>query len=346
MVYKGLSVRLLLCFVVLTSVYSCALKSNNTSKAKSVQIGQINYNGWSNAIELKNDSVRLVVVPEVGRILHYGYIHQDNLLYVNHELEGIQLREGKAYVENDKKTAPNIGGDRLLVNSEPYYEQVTGLWNLSDYWINASPYTFEILSNGVVLESPVSRLQGVKVKRVIKLAPSGSKVTIEQSVHKIAKAEKASVDSIPLTLWSLTKIRPPKSSFLPLDPNSIFREGYMVPDWKDAENLAANNVIVENNLLKLMPIEQGSQKVGADATGWVAGLIDDVLMIERFPVVPNANYPDGGTSATLFSNKDFTELECLSPEKVLSIGDSLCHTITWELHEIDNDNVMGYLRNH
>lgn len=347
MIFINIPIRFFTCLLVLISVCACNIKTKkNMPNSNPIQIEKINYKGWSKSIEISNGKVRLVVVPEVGRILHYGYIHQDNLLYINKKLEGIQLQEGKAYVENNKKTSPNIGGDRILANSEPYYEQITSLWNLSDYWINAAPYSFEILSNGIVIKSPVSKLQGIQIERSIKLSPHGSKVTIDQSIHKIAPAKETHMDSIPLTLWNLTKIKPPKSSWLPLNTNSIFKKGYMIPSWSDAENVAANNIVVENNVLKLKPIEQGSQKVGADARGWVAALIDDVLMVERFPVIPNAIYPDGGTNATLYSNKYFTELECLSPEKILSIGDSLHHTITWELHKVNStDELNDFLNN-
>lgn len=346
-------VKLLTVSVVLIGVFSCNTNANkNADISNPILIEKINYKGWTDAIKLSNQSVQLVIVPQVGRILHYSYLNQDNLLYVNKELEGLQLQAGKVYVENGRKRAPNIGGDRLLINSEAYYKQITGVPFLSDYWINAAPYSFEILNTGVTIKSPVSELQGVQITRTITLAPIGSKVTIDQSAHKVALAKEAHIDAIPLTLWNLTKIRTPQASWLPLSNNSVFKNGYMIPFWRKAENsavnknIAANNIVIENNLLKLKPSSKGPQKVGADARGWVAGLIDDILMVEKFPIRQDASYPDGGTNATLFSNKYFTELECLSPEKVLSIGDSLSHTITWELHKIhDVSEITHFLNN-
>jgi hypothetical protein len=77
--------------------------------------------------------------------------------------------------------------------------------------------------------------------------------------------------------------------------------------------------------------------MGADATNWIAGIIGRTVMAEFFSYQAHAVYPDGGTSATIFTCPTFAELECLGPLKKLEIGDSMEYQITWELFELPPD---------
>ena len=56
--------------------------------------------------------------------------------------------------------------------------------------------------------------------------------------------------------------------------------------------------------------------------------------INVFTFDNNESYPDGGTSATIFTCTNFTELECLSPEKALKIGETLEFDIRWKLNKL------------
>ena len=39
----------------------------------SVAIERVEYKGWTDAVYLSNGEVELVVVPQIGRIMHYGF---------------------------------------------------------------------------------------------------------------------------------------------------------------------------------------------------------------------------------------------------------------------------------
>jgi hypothetical protein len=306
-----------------------------------IQMFKINYKGWSNAIELQNERVRLVIVPQIGRIMHYSFVNDKNVLYENSKLAGLLLKEGDGFIENGQSISPNIGGDRVSPCSDNYFETLTGSRRLADQWINNGPYCATIIDNGVQLESPVSPLLGVKLIRTIHLEPNTTKVIIEQELIKVQPARSNMIDTIPLTIWNLSQIRPPKSMWVPLQKKSVFKNGFDVPAWPDALNHAADNIEINNNLLKLNPITENNQKIGIDADGWVAGLVDNVLMVQRFNLNLGLKFPDGGTNAAIFSNAEFAELECLSPEKVLKPGESIKHTIIWELHRINHEKELN-----
>ena len=39
-----------------------------------VRVGEVEYLGWKNAVEIDNGDIRVVVVPQIGRIIHYGFV--------------------------------------------------------------------------------------------------------------------------------------------------------------------------------------------------------------------------------------------------------------------------------
>ena len=43
-----------------------------------VTVEEIEYEGWANSIEIANPEVRVVVVPAIGRIMHYGFVGGEN----------------------------------------------------------------------------------------------------------------------------------------------------------------------------------------------------------------------------------------------------------------------------
>ena len=63
----------------------------------------------------------------------------------------------------------------------------------------------------------------------------------------------------------------------------------------------------------------------------------------NFDTEQKESYPDNGTSVTIFGNNLFTELECLSPEKTLKIGESISYDLHWSLHSVKDKNEVNTL---
>src|SRR5690349_6289708 len=73
-----------------------------------VTVRQVEYHGWKGAYRLSNQTVELLFVPQIGRILRYGYIDGPNILCENAALQGKApdpAHPGKDWV--------NYGGDKL-----------------------------------------------------------------------------------------------------------------------------------------------------------------------------------------------------------------------------------------
>jgi hypothetical protein len=311
-----------------------------------IKIKSVLYKGWKNAIEISNLDIKIIVVPEVGRILYFGFIDGSNIFYENKDLEGLLFHKGKYFTKEDKIQAPDIGGNRVLPCSEEYFHLITGSRHVPDPFINASSYEVECLNNGIIIKSPISDLLGIEIKRTITILEIGCKVNIDQELIKKQAAKNAELEKIPLTIWSLSKIKTPNSTYTPISKSSIFKDGYTISKWPDAKNYAEENTRINNHILELKSSEEFPQKIGLDSRKWVAGYLKNILFIEEFNFEEKGSYPDNGTSVTIFGNHLFTELECLSPEKQLSIGEKITYNLSWSLIKIsEKEELKSILEN-
>ena len=303
-----------------------------------IKIKNISYKGWKETIEISNSTIKILVVPEIGRIMHYGFLDGTNMFYENEQLEGIKFNAGNYFQENNTNQAPNLGGNRVLPCSEEYFNILTGSRHVPDTFINASSYEVTFLKNGIILKSPLSELLGIQLERIITMSENGTKVKIQQKLTKKTVAKNKVIEEIPLTIWSLSKIKTPNTSYLPINKKSIFENGFLIPKWPDAKNNAHINAALNSAILKLKSSDNLPQKVGADSKNWIAGYLHKTLFIEKFNFDDKNSYPDGGTSVTIFGNHLFSELECLSPEKKLKIGETICYDLQWSLLKIEDKN--------
>lgn len=294
----------------------------------------INYKGWNKTIELTNDEIRVVVVPQIGRIIHFSYVNESNILYENPEMEGKTFSVENPYTIEGELAHANFGGDRIWPCKQDNFKIYNGNRGLSDPWIDGSAWKYECVENGVKITSQVSKYLGVKVTRTITLNKNGSTVNIQQKMEKVQLGEQKNLEPIPVVLWSLSKVKNPEFGLLPLRKNSIFENGIDFQKWPDNTNSAPKNYSQHGNVGQLMPVPALFQKMGADSKGWVAGLYKNMVFGQFFTFNKNETYPDGGTSATIFTCTDFTELECLSPEKKLSLGETLEFNTQWKLIKI------------
>ena len=80
------------------------------------------------------------------------------------------------------------------------------------------------------------------------------------------------------------------------------------------------------------PKKEEPFKIGLDnPCGWVGLFNKDCLFIKRYPVEPEAEYPDFGVSFESYICDYMTECESLSPMMRLSPGAMGVHVEEWEL---------------
>ena len=84
-----------------------------------VKVEKVDYLGWKDAIEINNGEVKLIVVPAIGRIMHYSYLDGDNILWSDPQFHGKVLPKGMPDIDEEGNFAwTNFGGDKVWPNEQ------------------------------------------------------------------------------------------------------------------------------------------------------------------------------------------------------------------------------------
>ena len=295
-----------------------------------VKVKPLNYKGWADSVEISNGMVKLVVVPMIGRIMHYGFTDDENIIWTNPEFYGQVLADDKP--RTNKKGRPvwtNFGGDKVWPNQQSEFERVNGYSWPPDHWFDGAKHKVEFLEDGVIITSPISDYNGARSVREIRMSESGTRIRILQRIEKLKVSR---VEPLRYTIWNVTQIVPPEQILFLLNPDSHLKMGYYAFGGK--KSTAVKNFTVIDDIGVFLPDATECQKVGADSDRWLAAIVGNIVIAEFFRREVNQTYPDHGLSAEVYTCTDYTELELLSPWVYLKVGEVLEHDIAWELHKL------------
>ncbi|UCF38009.1 MAG: hypothetical protein JSU96_03875, partial [Acidobacteriota bacterium] len=123
-----------------------------SSISAEVQVRKVSFRGWEEALELSNGDTRVVIVPSIGRIMHYGLSDGPNILWVNPEFEGVGGIEKPRAAEGPVEWS-NFGGDKVWPTPEALFPSVNGRAWPPDHFIDGSRYSSQILENAIEIQS-------------------------------------------------------------------------------------------------------------------------------------------------------------------------------------------------
>ena len=111
-----------------------------------VTVEEIEYEGWANSIEIANSEVRVVVVPAIGRIMHYGFVGGENILWSDPELHGQVLPDGQPNVDEEGQYVwTNFGGDKVWPNQQSEFVKINGHSWPPDHAFDGAVHEVELL---------------------------------------------------------------------------------------------------------------------------------------------------------------------------------------------------------
>src|SRR5678815_2559704 len=96
--------------IVLTLVFSLLPFFVQLDAAARVTITRTNYHGWPDAYVMGNGKVAAVIVPAIGRVMQFGFVGEDGVLWENRALDG-RFADGSLFVWAAKDWV-NFGGDK------------------------------------------------------------------------------------------------------------------------------------------------------------------------------------------------------------------------------------------
>lgn len=300
-------------------VLSVFLLSTATSQGQ-VTVDKIEHKGWKNALRIANADAEVIATLDVGpRIVSYRLKDGSNVF--------------KEYTEQHGKSGESTwqirGGHRLWVAPEDLERT---------YAPDNGPISYEIETDGSVRFVQPPDAFGIKKTMAVKLAPSGSNVTV---VHTIENAGKSEITIAP---WALTVMSGGGIEIIPQPPHAPHPGGSS--DAKNADNFLPNLTLVlwpyfeftdprwtfGKDYILLRHMQRGPTKIGlSNSRGWAAYLNNGTLFAKHFDWDKKANYPDRGVNYETFSNEDMVEMESLGPLTTLAPGGSTTHNERWML---------------
>lgn len=280
---------------------------------------EVDYRGWKSCLKISNGTVELVFVPEVGRIMRYGFVSGDNVLWENPDLLGKRPDRKQA-----EKEWFNAGGDKL--------------WNApQERWgwppdpdLDGGSASAEIVEGRRIrVRGRTSTRYGLRFTRDITLAARGTRATLRNTL------ENAGERDAEWSVWEVAQVHAPEAAFLPLHRGGRHPAGYYT--FKGSPP-APEALRLEEGRIRFTRHPSKSGKIGGDSpAGWLSAVTRGVEFRVEATHERGAAYPDDGCSLEIWSNPDplpYMELELLSPLRKIPPGGHLTYETRWSLRRL------------
>ena len=296
------------------------------------------YGGWKQAVRVRWDGWELVAPLEVGpRILRLGPVDGPNLFFEDPAQLG----------QTGGKTWKIYGGHRFWTAPE----------NEASYAPDNDPVQMEEQGeNGFVLRGSANSKCGWQKSVALHWQENG----LIRVQHQLTNLRS---EPLAVTPWCLTVLAAGGSAFVPqpsfrphpseLPPNQEFPMSDYLPNrnlvlWPFT-SLSDPRLTLGADLWRLEQ-QAGNRafKIGFRHTeGWIGYLLGDLFFAKWIQHDPLASYPDRGSNAELFTNKDILEVESLAPDRPVPAHGSVTHTEWWHVGKVDfTPSDAGSIRKH
>ena len=297
--------------------------------APRISVKRMTYHQWPDSLVLSNGKVEVVIVPAIGRVMQFRFTGEsDGPFWENADLFG------KA-PDPASSTWGNFGGDKTWPAPQNDWPKVTPRGWPPPRAFDSMPVNAEAAGDVIELLSPIDPHYGIRTRRLIKLDAKKPVLTITTTYEKLEGKP------VMVGVWTITQLKDPQAIFVPLPKTTIFAEGYS----KQSKELPAN-LKRDGQVLSMTRSQKVSTKIGTDAGALIWVGEKHVLRIDS-PRVGNADYPDQGASAEVYTNLDplkYVELEMLGPLSQMKIGDRLERMNTYTLSRRQEKDVAKEVR--
>ncbi len=282
--------------------------------AAAVRIEKTDYHGWKNTYRITNGTVELMVVTDVGpRILSYRFSGGRNIFKESENQLG----------KSGERTWQGRGGHRLWVAPEKVPDT---------YALDNAPVEAEVRGDALIVTEAVEKETGMRKRMVIRMALSGTGVTIEHEITNQSGKPRL------MAPWALTQMAPGgvgilgfparrshRESLAPTNPLTMWGyTDFTDPRWK---------ILKKYLILRQDPKVPLAQKAGVfNPATFAAYLLGTDLFIKRTQADPSKTYPDFGCSVEAYADAGIEELETMGPIVTLDPDATVEHTETWSLH--------------
>ncbi|HEX3037588.1 MAG TPA: hypothetical protein VHO94_01170 [Oscillospiraceae bacterium] len=291
----------------------------------SIEIKEKNFENYGNCVHITNGIIEVIVTIDVGpRIVRFGFVGGENMLY--NDLQRSYVTDGRDY--EDIFGAGNkfyrYGGHRLWLSPMSMPDT---------FYPDNEPVVYGILPDGVSFTPARQKNNNMQLGFEVMMNEDATDIMI---VHS---AKNQSKDTKTLALWAVTMLIPGGLQIIPqnhsdddLVPNRVF---VLWPNTNITDPRAfwgEKYITLQQDEAYDKPFEFGMDNL----QGWAAYVNHDVALVKRYVHNMQAAYPDYGASYETYMNKDFVEMESLSPLYEIEPGDTVRHVENLTLFKIKN----------
>ena len=277
----------------------------------------IEFYGYDDCIELKNETTRVVLCPGAGgRVLEYS-LGGKNALYLPPGSEGFR------WDEQTNKHGSMMAG-RFDIGPEQLVQKRPALW--------MGPWKGEITgARSARLTSVKDKATGVQLVRDFVLSPKSSRLKVSQTIVNISDEPKEYCH------WSRTFAAGGGIVVVPTSERSRFPNHYVMYESGSTMNFRPTDPKIHQRKTHLeITGAPKKPKLGMDSSsGWFAYLMrNDVMFAKTFKVSPERQYNEvAGLTVSIWypDNGNMVELEPIGPAEKLKPGASGTFTETWYL---------------
>ena len=282
-----------------------------------IELKQVDFYGFKNALELSNGIVKLIVTTDVGpRILFYGYTGGQNFFKV-FENESAPIRDGEWH---------NYGGHRLWYAPEAAHRT---------YYPDNDPVDWDFSDGKLTMFCPDETSRWIGKKIVIVMSENSTAVTIDHTFKNIG------MWPIEASIWSMSVMAPggvlkvPQSKFVNhgSGPDETFAPSRSIVIWPytpmNDPRLVWGDKFFEMHQNDAYP---GKLKVGMlNEFGWAEYELNGETFHKKHSFEKDAVYPDMNCNCEFFTMPGFLEFETLSPMIKFNENEEATHTEVWSL---------------
>ncbi|MBM4430018.1 MAG: hypothetical protein FJ026_06660 [Chloroflexi bacterium] len=274
---------------------------------------KVSYHGWADCYRLTNGLVDLIVTGDVGpRIIRFGFVGEEN-----------EFKEYEAMLGQTGGQEWRIyGGHRLWY--APEHSRRT-------YYPDNFPVCCEEHPGFLrVIQAPET---GTGIQKEMDLRLSLGQAHV-QVTHRLRNTGWHPLDLAP---WALSVLAPGGTAIVPLPPRGphpqFLQPASTIALWPYTD-LSDPRWTWGRQYVLLRQDKQADtpQKAGfLVPDGWAAYVRAGHLFLLRFEHLPDATYPDLGSSLETWTDADMLELETLGPLVRLEPGAVVEHIEHWHL---------------
>ncbi len=271
---------------------------------------------------MKNKLLQVSVNSRTGRIVYFGKVSpgHHNLLWLNPAPTA------------DKYDWVNWGGDRLWATQQAGFRYVYQNDLRPDRALDQRPWqvTIDPEQQYTQMQSSLSLPLGISAKRILSWGDISGELVIDNQL----KREVAS--PFPVHVWSITQLCPAPLVFVDCPRKRPVPNRDWLNLGKDAALQKQTVEKIGDEILAIHTRQINSPAKIGFFGHWMAAVYPKYVLIQASQFAMSGAYPDG-SNLQLYIEPKYIELETLSENRMLQLGETLSHRVRWYLIDKTED---------